>query len=407
MKLNAVLRKIPILGKRLDRIIILESGLFDPGYYLERYPDITSNPLEHYLRQGALEMRDPSPFFRTRYYLEKNPDVADSGINPLIHFILWGAREGRDPNPYFDSSFYLESNAGVRASGAHPLTHFIMQGRREGRDQCPRTNMDNIENNSKGQNRKSATSSELPRLYGDLSNWYDLLIPIESLEDEANLYRKLLVEACNMPSRTMLDLGAGAGYTAFFMKKEMELTLVDLSPQMLALSRKINPECEHIIGDMCSVRLGRQFDTIMFNDAIGYVAEEKDLGRAIKTAFVHCVPGGAALFCPDFVRETFTPATFCKGNDDAERSLRCLVWCRDLGSTGDQYIMEMVYLMLRKRDGEVKVVHDQHRMGVFSRAVWLANLERAGFRPRCISVRIGAQKEIVRDVFLGSKPCGL
>jgi len=200
----------------------------------------------------------------------------------------------------------------------------------------------------------------------------------------------------------MLDLGAGAGYTAFFLKKEMELTLVDLSPEMLALSRKINPECEHIVGDYYSVRLGRQFDTVLFNDAVNYVAEEKDLKRAVETAFVHCAPGGAALFCPDVLRETFTPATFCKSNNDGDRSLRSLVWRREIEPTGDHYIMEIVHLMLRKGEGEVKVVHDRHRMGAFSRAVWLANLEQAGFRPQCITVRIGAQKEIVRDVFLKS-----
>lgn len=138
MRLHAVLRKIPILGKKADRSVILESGLFDAGYYIARYPEVVSDPIGHYLEHATFEMRDPSPFFRTRYYLEENPDVAAAGINPLIHFILWGAREGRDPNPYFDSSFYLESNADVRNSGANSLVHFLSQGRREGRDPSPR-----------------------------------------------------------------------------------------------------------------------------------------------------------------------------------------------------------------------------------------------------------------------------
>jgi len=138
MRFHALLRKIPLLGKEVDRMLIFNSGLFDPGYYLARYPDITSDPLGHYLKHGAFEMRDPSLFFRTRYYLEENPDVAAAGINPLIHFILWGAHEGRDPSPFFDSSFYLESNADVLASGVNPLAHFIFQGRGEGRDPCPR-----------------------------------------------------------------------------------------------------------------------------------------------------------------------------------------------------------------------------------------------------------------------------
>lgn len=138
MRLSALLRKIPLLGKGIDRMLIMESGLFDSGYYLERYPDVATDPLCHYLRHGALEMRDPSPFFRTRYYLEENPDVAAAGINPLIHFILWGGREGRNPNPYFDSRFYLETNTDVLQSGTNPLTHFLLQGLREGRDPSPR-----------------------------------------------------------------------------------------------------------------------------------------------------------------------------------------------------------------------------------------------------------------------------
>ncbi|MCX5867832.1 MAG: glycosyltransferase [Proteobacteria bacterium] len=138
MRLSALLRKAPLLGKDIDRYIILNSGLFNSGYYFERYPDVTSDPILHYLRRGASELRDPSPHFRTHYYLEQNPDVSAAGINPLIHFIMWGAREGRDPNPYFDSSFYLESYADVRESEANPLAHFLAHGRKEGRDPSPR-----------------------------------------------------------------------------------------------------------------------------------------------------------------------------------------------------------------------------------------------------------------------------
>ena len=138
MKLNSILRRAPVFGRAVDRLAILESGLFDVGYYLERYPDVTLDPIAHYLRHGASERRDPSPHFRTGYYLDRNPDVAAAGINPLVHFILWGGREGRDPNPYFKSRFYLESYPDVRESGANPLTHFLVHGRREGRDPSPR-----------------------------------------------------------------------------------------------------------------------------------------------------------------------------------------------------------------------------------------------------------------------------
>ena len=40
------------------------------------------------------------------------------------------------------------------------------------------------------------------------------------------------------------------------------MTLVDLSDGMLAVSRQLNPECEHHLGDMRTVRLGRTFDAV-------------------------------------------------------------------------------------------------------------------------------------------------
>ena len=39
-----------------------------------------------------------------------------------------------------------------------------------------------------------------------------------------------------------------------------------------------------------------------------YLTTERDLGLAIETAYIHCRPGGAALFAPDYVRETFFAA---------------------------------------------------------------------------------------------------
>src|SRR3712207_7634231 len=47
--------------------------------------------------------------------------------------------------------------------------------------------------------------------------------------------------------------------------------------------------------------------TTLFRSIV-YMTTEADLRRAIETAFVHCEPGGAALFAPDHVRENFRPS---------------------------------------------------------------------------------------------------
>src|SRR3972149_1508073 len=69
-----------------------------------------------------------------------------------------------------------------------------------------------------------------------------------------------LGQACRTAPHTVLELGSGGGNNASHMKAHFKLTLVDRSPAMLAVSRALNPECEHLEGDMRTLRLGRGFD---------------------------------------------------------------------------------------------------------------------------------------------------
>jgi hypothetical protein len=87
---------------RLDIRSIRQSGLFDIGWYLGQHADVAArgfDPIEHYVRHGAAELRDPSRRFSTRWYLQQYPDVARARANPLAHFVRSGVKEGRAPLP--------------------------------------------------------------------------------------------------------------------------------------------------------------------------------------------------------------------------------------------------------------------------------------------------------------------
>ena len=141
-----------------------------------------------------------------------------------------------------------------------------------------------------------------PRLYGELASWWPLLSSPADYAEEAAFYERTFVAASELPVRTLLELGSGGGNNASFLKARSQMALVDRSPGMLEVSRVLNPECEHIEGDMRTVRLGRVFDCVFVHDAVVYMTSESDLRRAIETVYVHCKPGGAALFAPDHVR---------------------------------------------------------------------------------------------------------
>ncbi|MCZ7554224.1 MAG: class I SAM-dependent methyltransferase [Anaerolineales bacterium] len=200
------------------------------------------------------------------------------------------------------------------------------------------------------------TIKTLPALYQELADWWPLLSSPEDYAEEAGFYQRALLAACAFIPRTLLELGSGGGNNASHLKQRFQMTLVDISPNMLRVSQELNPECEHVQDDMRKVRLGRQFDAVFIHDAIVYMASISDLTSAIETAFIHCKPGGVALFAPDCIRETFKASTSHGGHDRGNRSLRYLEWTWDPDPTDTTYIFDMVYV-LREGTAEVRCVH--------------------------------------------------
>jgi SAM-dependent methyltransferase len=241
-----------------------------------------------------------------------------------------------------------------------------------------------------------------PLLYGELAEWWPLLSAPEDYADEAARYREILTGAVDGPVAEVLELGSGGGNNASHLKRWFRLTLVDRSPDMLAVSRRLNPDCDHLEGDMRTVRLGRTFDAVFVHDAIAYLTGRDDLRATFATALEHCRPGGAALFVPDWVRESFRPGTDHGGHDGADRAMRYLDWTWDPDPDDETHLMDLVYA-LRLRDGSVRVVHDRHVCGLFDRATWLELLAEAGFQARVVEIEAD-WRPVGSVAFVGRRP---
>ncbi|GIF50853.1 methyltransferase family protein [Asanoa ferruginea] len=213
------------------------------------------------------------------------------------------------------------------------------------------------------------------RFYGDLAPWWPLISPAEQYAEEAAFAATLLGD----DTRTVLELGSGGGHMAVHLKKQFEITLVDLAPGMLEQSRKINPELPHHQGDMRDVRLGRTFDAVFIHDAIGYMITEDDLRRALETAAVHA---SKVVIIPDATTEIFEPDTDHGGVDgDDGRAARYLSWTY----AGDGNTVKTDYaFLLREADAgagtDVTVAHETHVNGLFPRDTWLRLLRQQGFK---------------------------
>ena len=231
------------------------------------------------------------------------------------------------------------------------------------------------------------------KLYTELAEFWPQMSSPEEFKQEAALFRRVLTNAMKPAPRTLLELGSGGGLVASHLKARFKMTLVDLSPQMLAVSRVLNPELEHLEGDIRTLRLDRTFDAVFVHDSICHMLTEKDLRAAMKTAFEHCRPGGVALFVPDEIRETFVPGV----DHGGKGSVRYVQWISD-PDPSDSIIEVDFGILIRDEHGAVRVVHEHQTHGLFARSVWLKLLRSVGFKPSVV------RDKVVRDAFLARRP---
>lgn len=165
------------------------------------------------------------------------------------------------------------------------------------------------------------------------------------------------------------------------LKKHVRTTGVDLSPAMLRLARRLNPEVTYRRGDMRSVRLGESFDGVLISDAVSYMQTPRDLARAFATAYRHLRPGGSFATYAEH-----TPERFEQDGTHAIRGRRADTEVIFVENRYDpdprDTTFEATFLYLIRRRGRLTVEWDRHVLGLFPAATWRRTLRDAGFRVR-------------------------
>ena len=221
------------------------------------------------------------------------------------------------------------------------------------------------------------------RLYSDLAHLWPVISPPEEYLVEAQEWLDVIrdrLDVAPSPGQTLptlLELGCGGGHLLSHLTPYFITEAVDLSPQMLEISRRLNPQTLHHVGDMRTFRLGREFDVVAIHDAVNYMITEDDLWAAIETAAVHLNPGGLVLLAPDCVQETFSGPRVVEWTREAEdRSVTFIEYVGkpQPGSTS----VESVFIFVIDEGGELKVEVDRHTGGLFPAETWLNLLAAAG-----------------------------
>jgi SAM-dependent methyltransferase len=241
------------------------------------------------------------------------------------------------------------------------------------------------------------------KLYTELAEWWPLLSPPDEYAEEAGIYVRTLKKVARGKIGSVLELGSGGGNNALFLSHDFDLTLVDISPDMLAESRALNPGCEHVEADMRTLRLEREFDAVFIHDAIIYMTSEEDVRSVLATAAAHCRKGGALLVMPDHTKETFVPTTGCGGADAEDgRGARYLQWSYDPDRDDTTYDT-LFNVVLRHADGHIENHAEQHTCGLFDRATWLRLVAEAGFDGRIMPFEHSELEEGVCEMIVGKR----
>ena len=148
------------------------------------------------------------------------------------------------------------------------------------------------------------------RFYGDLAPWWPLISAPEEYAEEAAFAASLLARR----PRTLRPAAHRA--RAGQRRRQQRLPpqdasstsrLVDLSPEMVAVSRAAQPRVRAPRRGHADGPPGAEFDAVFVHDAIEYMTTEDDLRQAVPTAYAHCRPGGVAVLVPDDIVENFEP----------------------------------------------------------------------------------------------------
>ncbi len=218
-------------------------------------------------------------------------------------------------------------------------------------------------------------------MYADLAWTWPIISSPEDYAEEARQFRDFLRDAAAIDVTEVLHLGCGGGHVDSQLKRYVHITGVDVSPAMLRLARRLNPEVAYRYGDMRSVRLGKAFDGVLISDAVAYMRTERDLARAFATAYHHLRPGGSIVTYAEHAAERFDRAR--------TEVLRARRGDTEVVFFEDRYdpdpkdtTFEATFVFLIRRRGRLRVETDRHVLGLFPASTWRRTLRETGFQMR-------------------------
>jgi SAM-dependent methyltransferase len=203
---------------------------------------------------------------------------------------------------------------------------------------------------------------------------YDHLYAWKDYAEEARRVDRW-IQQTSPGAETLLDVACGTGKHLEHLRARYRVEGLDRDSRLLDIARRRNPGVPLHEADMADFALGRSFDavTCLFS-SIAYVPDVDGLARAVAAMTAHVTSGGVLLVEPWFARGEWRDghigALFV---DEPELKISRMNVAR---SAHSRSILDFHYLVATAAG--VEHFSEQHSLGLFERADYIAALEAAG-----------------------------
>jgi len=215
-------------------------------------------------------------------------------------------------------------------------------------------------------------------MYYEFAPYWTLISAPENYAEEAVFWRNAITSKLGNGRHEILELGVGGGNNLSHLTPYFKATAVDISEPMLENSKKLNPDVEHYVGDMRSVRLEKKFDAVIIHDAISYLLTEDDLTATFETAKAHLDRGGVFITSPDYFSETFTDS-IVRHSRRSQNGVELVHVEYSYDPNPEDTIMETRMIYIIRENNNCRIEHDLHITGLFPLKTWIDTMIKVGF----------------------------
>lgn len=161
-------------------------------------------------------------------------------------------------------------------------------------------------------------------MYKEFSKVYDIMMEYCDYDEWKNIIEDKINIYGNSP-KTILDLGCGTGEVLVRLEEKYEMTGVDLSKEMVELSKKKCNTKDFYVQDMRSLNLEKNYDIVIsLFDTVNHLVSLEGLKQTMKSVWNNLNKDGLYIF--DVVTRDLMEDMFPGGNFIDDREEMMIVW---------------------------------------------------------------------------------